>query len=169
MVIIATSLCIQFLILLFSLLPLSHPFLWPSLQMLSTAFSCSILLLSSLLRASFYMSPELQHVSSGSHFDSISQINDCEEIKTGEKGGTIALLERGLSFLGDKQEHRVCGCVCVSACVRKRGSRRSSVGHHNMSAYQPPTVRLHLRPPLTAFSWSAAISHSPFFGRGALS
>lgn len=49
----------------------------------------------------------------------------------------------------------VCLCECVSK--EKRQQRWSSWGHHNVSAYQPATLRLHLRPPLTASSRSAVI------------
>lgn len=130
-------------------------------QELLTAWNCSVLLFSPLSsELLFNTSPELQHVSGGSCSDFISQINDYEEIKREERRA-IVRLESELSFPGDKREHGVCGCVCVSLCLgEKRWQRGGSCGHHKTSAYQPPTLGLHLRPPLTASSRSAVIGHS---------
>lgn len=58
---------------------------------LPTASTCSVSSsLPSLPSTSFHSSPELQHVSGGSCSDSISQINDCEEIKRREKQNDCA-------------------------------------------------------------------------------
>lgn len=91
--------------------------------------------LPSLHGASFYIytSPELQHVSVGSCSDSISQINDCEEIKRGEKGRKrLCGWRGGLSFLGEISGGNI-ECVCVGVfvrerecvCIRKKGGRQA--------------------------------------------